>query len=391
MSRPVLALLTLLTACGGESSSTGTTSGQQAASPAAPSAPSSLNTQRSVLQNLPAGADPWLAIPKALAMLQDGAVADQISERLENRKRARDVEETQVKRALVSATGSLAEGCKGERVSRAITVLQVTETASLEKDREALTDILTVAGAQGRKDLWDSGEVGVTLLASRSKMATDLATSLPSRITSAADDSDTEARRILVSLKFAIEAVDLDTQAVISAAKNDIDQMDPASDDTVVAIGASLKQVDDALLAAQHTKYDKLLEVCGMVEADAWLTMLESGSISTYLGRLGGQSGIQAAVVAQSAGQQGRQMGQQGGGMMGQQGGQGGQSGGMMGQQGGQGGQSGGMMGQQGGQGGQGGGMMGQQGGQGGQGGGMMGQQGGQGGGMMGQQGGGGR
>ena len=345
MSRPVLALLTLLAACGGESNSTGTTAGPQAASSSsAPAAPSSLSMPRSVLQNLPAGADPWLAIPKALARLQDGAVADQISERLENRKRSRDVEETQVKRSLVSATGSLAEGCKGDRVTRAIVELQLTESNSLEKDRAALLDILTVAGPEGRKDVWDSGEVGATMLASRTKMAADLASSLPSRVTSATDDSDTEGRRILVSLKFAIEAVDLDTQAVISAAKNDIDQMDPASDDTVAAVVASLKQVDEALLVAQRTKYDKLLEVCGMVDADSWLTMLESGSISTYLARLGGQSGIQSAS-SQTTAQQSRPTGQQGG-MMGQQSGQ--QGGGMMGQQGGQ--QSGGMMGQQGGQ-----------------------------------------
>ena len=87
MSRAAFAFL-FLVACGGESSSTGTATGQQAATgttSAAGSTPSSLTMPRSALQSLPAGADPWLAIPKAMSQVQGGAVADQISDRLEIR------------------------------------------------------------------------------------------------------------------------------------------------------------------------------------------------------------------------------------------------------------------------------------------------------------------
>ena len=140
---------------------------------------------------------PWLAIPTALETLEEGKVAEAIEDALATRLLHRDVEQSRIELARVGVYASLTDACDGNAVSKAFREFQTAEADSLAADRATLTEILTLAGADGRTRLWDVIEPGEVLPAARHRMMDGLLENLPGWFTTDADpDRDLELRRV---------------------------------------------------------------------------------------------------------------------------------------------------------------------------------------------------
>ena len=192
--------------------------------------------------------DPWTAIPAALATVSDGSIAEPIRKSLETRSTERMADDSKIRRSMMETVSQLATTCSPNAVSPAFAAFQATEAESLAADRIVLREALTTAGAEGRALVWESVAPSGIFTTSRKRMAKDLTYALPSAaMGESVGDGALESRRILLGLKFAVEGVELDTDAALTQFSVDVQEMDPASDETPAAVEAGLAKVDAAL------------------------------------------------------------------------------------------------------------------------------------------------
>ncbi len=348
-----LSLSLLFAACGDDPAPTKAPALSKEAAPSLTSASASATAAAtsSASARSSKAVDPWTVLTSVVQTLQDKEITAAVTETLEDRGSARKVEDQRIRRAMLDVEGQLATGCSGAALDAAFATLQVRESESLTADRAALRTVLEKSTAEGRKAIWDVASPEQVFAASRKKMVDNSSANLPSWVASESNEAkEATARRTLLGLKFTIEAMSLDAATRVTELEVLVADLDPEDDATPAAVETALAQVDQALLDGQKVKFQKLVPACSSIDESFWLSMLDRGNVSAFIGVIGGTSGIaspesktKASTSAMSGGQSGTSGGQgmQGGGQQGT--GQGMQGGGQQGT--GQGMQSGGQQG----------------------------------------------
>ncbi len=348
-----LSLSLLFAACGEDPAPTKAPALSKEAAPSLTSASASATSAAtsSASARSSKAVDPWTVLTSVVQTLQDKEITAAVTETLEDRASARKVEDQRIRRAMLDVEGQLATGCSGAALDAAFATLQLRESESLTADRATLRTVLEKSTAEGRKAIWDVASPEQVFAASRKKMVDNSSANLPSWVASESNEAkEATARRTLLGLKFTIEAMSLDAATRVTELEVLVVDLDPEDDATPAAVETALAQVDQALLDGQKVKFQKLVPACSSIDESFWLSMLDRGNVSAFIGVIGGTSGIaspesktKASTSAMSGGQSGTSGGQgmQGGGQQGT--GQGMQSGGQQGT--GQGMQSGGQQG----------------------------------------------
>ncbi len=252
------------------------------------SSPSQLGAQAA-----PPVRDGWSQIVDRLGDLDGGARGSQVKTALDARTRDRKMEDQQIDGAMVALQTQLIRSCEAGEARKAFSALQSAETLSLSSDRGLLSQLLELAGADGRAKIWGAGEVDSVLGRPREVMIARAQSTLPLWLASGDDEAERlEAQRLVLTLNLESEAAAIRTRAELSAFGNVVVAMQPTAIDTPANVAVALEKVDAKLLVEQSTRFEALLDACEKIEPQQWLFLVAGGAASSYLGSLGGTNGM---------------------------------------------------------------------------------------------------
>ena len=250
--------------------------------------------------------DPWVVFSSAVQRKDAGETSAQITELLEARELQREIEDRQIQRALIDVQRELTMSCRPDGIDDSFADFQEAERASLQADRDTLSDILDLAGSDGRYMIWEAGSPSEVIPTSRERMADRLTTNLESSWvnTQTEEQSHLSARQIMAGLTFGIEGLNMDVQQMLAQFQMTIQSIDAdASMDwvNIEEVMTALTRVDETLLESQAYKFGLLTPACEAIGPDTWLRLLERRQIASYIGQVGGTTGITTTSSSSSS------------------------------------------------------------------------------------------
>ena len=254
--------------------------------------------------------DPWqdLLPPRegdpAEAMEEDPY--ERLRGTLGQRMQRRSAEDKRIAAAARVLEAELGETCAAEVLDPMLDTLQREEGSSLQADRRTLWNFLSEASPEERATMWAQGSPGSTIVAPRKQMAQALQASRIDFSPSNPSAQSLDDRRAGLQLQLQTDQGNATLSSMLSTATLTIGDTDPTAGTAPRAVLAALTEIDRDLLALQTERYQSVRQLCTDLPREEWVVLLANGSVRSFLGSVGGTSGMR----------QGR-MGGQGGGTMG--------------------------------------------------------------------------
>ena len=237
--------------------------------------------------------DPWSRLIDRLGDLDDGARGAAVKTLLEKRGRERKQEDQKLDGEMVTVQALLVGSCTPPNLDLAFKSYQALEVASLAADRDLLRQILDTAGADGLTKLWASGDIDQILTQPREVMISRAQSQLPSWLTVAdSEGARLDAQRIVLSLNLATEGSAIRSRLALGRLGDALAAADPSAPGLVDSVISGLEVVDNTLVAEQLTRFDAIAGACARIPAQQWMFLIAGGGISSYVGSLGGTSGV---------------------------------------------------------------------------------------------------